>query len=132
MTKRTHFIVYGRENEHKAQLEAGLKALGPKFLAQLCWWCDGTTRHKYESCNVCGKHGYCLGLGLLVGNEPAPHSVVNQVLVAAEKIEEGKKFPRCGRCDTYLGEDMPLENCPHCGVNLWPYKDRAMTPEVQA
>lgn len=76
-------VPYGKGNEHKVQLERGLKILGPKFLASLCWWCDGTTTRKFERCTVCGKYGYGTELGLLIGNEPAPQSVVNQVLVAA-------------------------------------------------
>lgn len=74
---------YGEEGDkHAERLKRGLLRLGPGFLASLCWWCHGTASHKFEHCTVCGKH-YGSALGLLVNNEPAPSSVVNQVLVAA-------------------------------------------------
>jgi hypothetical protein len=42
----------------------------------------------FEHCDVCCKGKfYGSALGLLIGNMPAPDSVVNQVLVAAEKQE---------------------------------------------
>ena len=78
-------VTWGTEDVHAKRLKAGLAALGPEFVAQICWWCDGTTKRKFEPCNVCGKgRFYGAALGLLIGNEPAPESVVNQVLVASE------------------------------------------------
>lgn len=81
------FIPFDEADAHKDKLERGLKVLGPEFLAQLCWWCNGATYHRYERCEVCSKDGcnYVLPTGLLVGSNSAPLSVVNQVLVAAEK-----------------------------------------------
>lgn len=70
---------------HQAALHRGLEVLGPDFVAQICWWCKGTTNHNYWGCEVCGPPGKGSPLGLLVNNEPAPYSVVNQVLVAAER-----------------------------------------------
>lgn len=80
-----YHITYGDGPKHAERLKRGLAALGPNFLAFLCWWCDGTGNHKFECCNVCGKgKQYGASLGLLTGhNMPAPESVVNQVLVAA-------------------------------------------------
>ena len=77
-------IPYGEGEAHAERLKRGLSALGPDFVASLCWWCDGTTVRKFEPCNVCGRGRlYGSALGLLIGNEPAPESVVNQVLIAA-------------------------------------------------
>lgn len=76
------FIPHDEVEAYTARLDRGLKALGSNFLASLCWWCKGTTRHNFEHCDICGKHGYGSATGLLVCNEPAPASVVNQVLVA--------------------------------------------------
>lgn len=40
---------------------------------------------KFEHCRVCGEGRiYGAALGLLMGTKPAPESVVNQVLVAAD------------------------------------------------
>lgn len=75
-------VHYGSEEAHKAKLVKGLATLGPDFLASLCWWCDGSTKREFESCNVCSDNGYGSALGLLVGGKPAPVSVVNQVLIA--------------------------------------------------
>lgn len=82
-----YHIAYGDGTKHALQLKGGLEALGPNFLAFLCWWCNGTGTHKFECCHVCGKgKQYGGSLGLLQGNNmPASESVVNQVLVAAEK-----------------------------------------------
>ena len=78
-------VPYGEGRAHAEKLKRGLQVLGPEFIAQLCWWCDGTTMHKFEHCDVCGKgRFYGAALGLLQGaSTPAPESVVNQVLVAA-------------------------------------------------
>lgn len=82
----TH-ITYGDGPKHAEKLKRGLAALGPGFLAFLCWWCDGTGTRQFECCNVCGKgKQYGCSLGLLTGDsKPASESVVNQVLVAAER-----------------------------------------------
>ncbi len=78
------FVPYGDGEKHAERLKCGLAVLGPSFVAQICWWCDGTTTRKFEHCDVCGKGRlYGSALGLLIGNSPAPESVVNQVLVAA-------------------------------------------------
>ena len=79
-------VTYGTEVEHQAKLKLGLQKLGKSFVAQLCWKCDGLTKAPFEPCSICGKGRYYgSSLGLLIGNEPAPESVVNQVLVAAEQ-----------------------------------------------
>lgn len=81
-------ITYGTESIHAAKLKAGLAKLGPSFVATICYWCDGTGHRKYECCDVCGRgRPYGTSLGLLINNTPAPESVVNQVLVAAERDE---------------------------------------------
>lgn len=82
-------VTFGQEEAHAASLKKGLERLGPGFLAAICWWCDGTTMRKCEHCTVCGKGRlYGSALGLLIGNEPAPESVVNQVLEAAHTTPE--------------------------------------------
>lgn len=88
-------VPYGEGAAHAEKLKRGLQALGPWFLARLCWWCHGTTMPARSTgdygghCNVCGKdHPYGTALGLLTGDsQPAPESVVNQVLVAAERFD---------------------------------------------
>ncbi len=71
-------VVCGKEHKHVATLKFGLFRLGEDFLAQVCWKCEGTTKYDYWGCAICGA------TGLLQGNEAAPLSVLNQVLVAAE------------------------------------------------
>jgi hypothetical protein len=80
-------ITYGTEREHAAALRRGLQCLGKEFLAEVCWWCDGTGTREFECCSVCGKgRPYGTALGLLTSDSrPAPESVVNQVLVASER-----------------------------------------------
>lgn len=83
-------VTYGTEKDHAAKLKAGLVALGPGFLAEICYWCDGTTTRCFECCDVCGRgKPYGTSLGLLMGNKPAPESVVNQALVAADAPGQG-------------------------------------------
>lgn len=77
-------VTWGQFDQHAEKLKVGLAKLGPEFVAKICWWCDGTTQRKFQNCDVCGKGKvYGCSLGLLIGNEPAPESVVNQVLAAA-------------------------------------------------
>lgn len=84
-------VTWDEEDAHAAKLKAGLIVLGPSFVAQVCWWCDGTTRRKFEGCSVCGEgRVYGAALGLLIGNKPAPESVVNQVLVASDRAAEAR------------------------------------------
>lgn len=78
-------IDWNKRQEHADKLKRGLTILGPTYVAQLCWWCDGTTARNFEHCSVCGKDGYASALGLLINNQSAPRSVVNQVLVAADR-----------------------------------------------
>lgn len=80
-------VTLGNETKHADLLRKGLKILGPGFAAEICWWCNGTTMRNFEHCDVCGKgKPYGSALGLLVGgSQPASESVVNQVLVAAER-----------------------------------------------
>lgn len=90
--RHPHYIEYDKIKEHADKLKWGLSVLGPNFTAILCWWCNGTTYRNYRMCEVCGRdrvHGGALGLLYKpIGNGrsmPAPESVVNQVLVAAER-----------------------------------------------
>jgi rubrerythrin len=78
-------ITYGTEKEHATKLKRGLKKLGNNFVAEICYWCEGTGRHDFEQCHVCGRDKqYGTSLGLLCGLKPASDSVVNQVLIAGE------------------------------------------------
>ncbi|MGH7487826.1 MAG: hypothetical protein ACREMY_19825 [bacterium] len=91
-------VTYGATDLHAQKLKRGLAALGPEFCAFICWWCHGTTLHRFEQCNVCGKGFSEMPLGLLQGdNKPAPSSVVNQVIVAAEREIESEWRP-CEAC----------------------------------
>lgn len=92
-------VTHGTTDLHAQKLKRGLAALGPDFCAFLCWWCKGTTMHGFEHCDVCGKGKfYGTALGLLTGNnEPAGASVVNQVLVVAEREIETAWRP-CEAC----------------------------------
>lgn len=79
-------IEWGKGEDHAGDLKRGLDVLGPNFVAIICWWCDGTTTRKFSPCDVCGKGLiYGCSVGLLVGNQPAPESVVQQVLEAAKR-----------------------------------------------
>lgn len=71
--------ILSKHNQYKARLKFGLFRLQEKYVAKICCWCDGTTKAtKSETCDICD------GVGLLQGNEPAPTSVVIQVLEAGE------------------------------------------------
>lgn len=78
-------VTWDKQAEHAAALIRGLARLPAGFCAALCYWCKGHTALLGEGhCHVCG-HGkfYGSALGLLSPNgEPAPESVVNQVLIA--------------------------------------------------
>lgn len=78
------YVTSGSEDKHAERLRRGLIKLGPDFVATLCWWCRGRTQRHFKPCDVCGKgRHYGSSLGLLINSEPAPESVVAQVLVAA-------------------------------------------------
>lgn len=83
---RMMIIPWGKGEEHAGKLRAGLVAMGPSYLASLCYWCEGTGIRNHEHCDVCGRgKPYGTALGLLMDRVPAPDSVVNQVLIAAER-----------------------------------------------
>ncbi len=78
-------ITSGQEKIHAEKLKQGLIKLGSNYVAIICWWCEGKGFRKFEHCTVCGKNKpYATGLGVLINNQPAPESVVNQILVAAD------------------------------------------------
>lgn len=79
-------VEWGKEDEHAGDLKRGLDVLGPEFVARICFWCEGRTTRKFSSCDVCGRGLiYGCSVGLLVGDKPAPESVVQQVLEAAKR-----------------------------------------------
>lgn len=82
-------VLFGEGKQHSEKLKHGLEVLGSNFVARICWCCDGTTDKRPEfgfgSCERCSNNGYATGLGLLINGKPAPVSVVNQVLIAAER-----------------------------------------------
>lgn len=85
-------IPWNTTRQHADDLHAGLKALGPDFIAKICYWCNGTGTRGFEQCSECGRgKPYGTSLGLLQGLAPAPDSVVNQVLVAAERLRTCKE-----------------------------------------
>lgn len=92
-------IVYSFDNlnntnpeDHANRLRRGLKRL-PEMVATICDLCEGRGEREqrytigcgFGLCHAIGVCDYCNGSGLLQGNEPAPDSVLNQVLVAGEK-----------------------------------------------
>lgn len=94
-------VTYGTTDLHAQKLKRGLAALGPDFCAILCWWCEGTTMRKHEHCTVCGEgkfYGSALGLLTPGNSKPASESVVNQVLVAAERDVEAQGWRPCEAC----------------------------------
>lgn len=81
-------IAWDHQQEHAAKLQRGLALLGANFCAQICYWCKGETALIGEGhCHVCGNgKPYGTALGLLVNGQPAPESVVNQVVIAGDQI----------------------------------------------
>lgn len=84
-------IAHGREDEHAAELKAGLAKLPSNFIAEICWGCDGRGASKQLFTAGCGGGyyhtisgcDYCNGTGLLQCDLAAPASVREQVLTAA-------------------------------------------------
>lgn len=80
-----------RTAKHADALRRGLTKLGPTFFASICY-CEGhgeIVQHYNVGCGggfirMMGPHDFCGGRGLLQGDQPAPLSVLNQVLVAGE------------------------------------------------
>ncbi|KRB22716.1 hypothetical protein ASE05_16170 [Mesorhizobium sp. Root172] len=80
-------IAYGREEEHAAELRAGLAKMQEGFLARICDLCNGEGQRNQMYTAGCGGGyfrsmggcDYCDGRGLLQGSRPAPASVVEQV-----------------------------------------------------
>ena len=74
------------------KLKQGLSLMRPGFAAELCWRCDGVGEYDQLYNMGCGMGmsnwkgdcEYCKGVGLLQGDKPAPPSVINQVITAAE------------------------------------------------
>lgn len=83
-------IAYGREQEHAAELRAGLDKMQTGFLARICPQCNGEGQYSQMYTAGCGGGyfrsmggcDYCEGHGLLQGSKPAPASVVEQVALA--------------------------------------------------
>ena len=72
-----------------AQLERGLKKLGPTFIAELCGMCEARGQYQQTYCDgpngsfrMMGDCDYCQGYGLRIGIKPAPSSVYEQVMNA--------------------------------------------------
>lgn len=114
------FCHESERKHHKAQLERGLAKLGPDFCAQICWWCNGTTRHNFESCDVCGAH-YGLATGLIVFSKPAPASIVNQVLIAGDDTSVAC-LPNCRRASGECRLDVACESVTPRNVHAQPNK----------
>lgn len=90
---RSSSIAYGRTAEHAKQLAAGLARLPAGFIAEVCPLCKGEGERSQLFTAGCGG-GYhrsiagcdfCDGTGLLQGTKPAPDSVREQVLNAANR-----------------------------------------------
>lgn len=78
--------------EHSLNLTRGLARLPDDFTARICEVCLGKGEYEQTYCDgpngsmrLTGGCDYCDGMGLLVGSKPAPMSVVQQVLNAADQ-----------------------------------------------
>lgn len=87
-----------KDNEvNRKALIAGLERLGPRFLAEICYRCDGRGEMYIDHCPggyywSTGLCDGCDGSGLIQGRNPAPRSVVEQVKrAAAERPPENPK-----------------------------------------
>jgi len=86
-------IAYGREQEHAAELRAGLQRMQKGFLAELCGLCQGEGQYEQMFTAGCGGGYYrsmsgcdfCDGTGLRQGAGPASKSVVDQVVNAGRE-----------------------------------------------
>ena len=88
--------MFGRSAEdgarHAANLKTGLTELGDEFLAELCPLCEGEGATLQTYTAGCGRGYYkargpcelCKGASLVIGGKPAPKSVIQQVIVAAD------------------------------------------------
>jgi hypothetical protein len=74
------YLPVGQEDAHAARLAAGLRKLPEGFLAEVCPLCRGQGRHAHFMCRL------CRATGLVQGEQPAPLSVLNQVLTAATAV----------------------------------------------
>lgn len=89
---RPYSIAHGREDEHAAALRRGLERLGPGFVGHLCGVCKGGGSRRERYTAGCGMGSYwstgacdwCDGIGLRQHDNPAPLTVLDQVLRAGE------------------------------------------------
>lgn len=86
------YIPFEKQDEYAMKLYKGLNMLKEDFVARLCPICQGKTRYEQTYCDgpngyfkSRGRCDYCGETGLMVGSKPASESVLNQVLLAAEK-----------------------------------------------
>lgn len=92
-------IAHGREAEHSAEIKAGLEHMIEGFMARVCGICDG--QGAYEQTYTAGCGGgyfkmsggcdYCAGTGMRQGSDPAPQSVVDQVVASGRVALETRK-----------------------------------------
>ena len=95
---RPYSIAYGREEEHAAELRAGIAKMVEGFTAYVCEMCEGRGERREMFTAGCGGGyframtgcDYCDGTGLCQGafrlHSPAPASVREQVLTAARAV----------------------------------------------
>lgn len=94
---RMFSVAQGRAAEHAEDLKRGLEILGPRFVANLCVFCNGRGERQQFYTAGCG-HGhfrsigvcdYCDGSGLSQQGKPAAESILNQVLEASKRNVSG-------------------------------------------
>lgn len=102
-------------------VKRGLSLMPPQFLAKLCWSCNGAGEYRQTynlgcgmgSMKMMGCCDHCAGTGLQVCHKPAPSSVLNQVLEAAERDSaRGEQTPSSGTVDTPIPIDPPKTEQP--------------------
>jgi hypothetical protein len=83
-----YWIPHDKRAEHQQMVQVGLSRMIPDYLGEACWSCHGSgyNERSFWECQMCE------GTGMQVAGHPAPMSVLNQVLVAAEPVTKMKKF----------------------------------------
>lgn len=84
--------------EQAKEIEAGLELLGP-FLASKCAVCEGAGQYVQWYTIGCGMGSYktmgkcdrCDGTGMIIGDQPALESVVNQVREAGRRAMRARE-----------------------------------------
>lgn len=102
-------VAYPNNAEHAARLVRGIRRMHPAFMGRVCELCDGWGSEKHSPWSDACR--WCNGTGVLVADQPAPFSVVNQIIVAA-----GEGPIKCLQCDDTGFKDHAgwcVDECDH-------------------